>query len=90
MKLNESTITLRMGTALVLLSVVVAVVSSAATYAFTYGYNLRDREAQKEVHSFLQKQIDDNKREAQHYTDTEVGGLRADWERELKHERDTK
>ncbi len=71
-----------MGTAIVLLSIVVAVISSAATYAFTYGYGSRDREAQKEIHAHMQKEIDEIKVNHIRYTDTEVGGLRADWERD--------
>lgn len=90
MNLNESTITLRMGTMVVLLSVLVATVSGATTYAFTYGYTKRDREAQIATHDFLQKEIDvvvdqikELRKDTRLYTDTEVGGLRADWEREL-------
>lgn len=84
MKLNESTITLRAGTAIVLLSILVAVISSAATYAFTYGYNKRDREAQDDIDANLQKQIDEIKADYKTYTDLEVGGLRSDWERQYK------
>lgn len=82
---EESTISVRLGTIMVLISVLSAAVSGAATFAFTYGYNQRDRRAQVELHEHLQKQIDELKIDHKRYTDLEVGGLRSDWERELNH-----
>ena len=78
---SEGVIRIRYGT----LIVAASIVSSALTYAFTYGYNLRDRKAQAENDLYLQKQIDELKIEHKRYTDLEVGGLRSDWERELNH-----
>lgn len=78
---EEGVIKLRYGT----LILAASIVSSGLTYAFTYGYNMRDRKAQEETHVHFQKQIDELKVEHKQYTDLEVGGLRADWERELNH-----
>ena len=57
-----------------------------------YGYTMKNEEVQEEAHIHLQHQHDEvrellkeYKLEAIRYTDTEVGGLRSDWERELKH-----
>lgn len=83
--MSETTISVRLGTIMVLVSVLSAAVSGAATYAFTYGYNLRDEQAQQETHAHFQKQIDELKVDHKKYTDLEVGGLRSDWERELNH-----
>ena len=83
--IGESAISVRVGTIIVLASVITGIISSVATYAFTYGYNLRDEKAQEETHAHLQKEIDELKVGHKQYTDLEVGGLRSDWERELNH-----
>jgi hypothetical protein len=87
---NETVISLRMGTIIVVVSIFVGILSSATTYALTYGYNERDREAQVEIDNQQAKDIDEIHEylymlevEVKHYTDLEVGGLRSDWEREL-------
>lgn len=88
---QETTITFRLGTIMVLSSLVVGIISSVSTYAFTYGVNTTEREAQVKVDEVQQKNIDgihidlrELRKELKQYTDIEVGGLRADWERELK------
>lgn len=87
---SESTITVRIGTIMVLISFVSGIIGAGVSYAFAYGFNARDRQAQIETHEHFEHQIEDirttirlNKAETMKYTDTEVGGLRADWEREL-------
>ena len=86
----ETVISFRMGTIMVLVSVVTAVVTGIASYAFMYGYTIKNEEVQEEAHRNMNRQHDEviqllkeYKIEALRYTDTEVGGLRADWEREL-------
>ena len=88
---SETVISFRMGTIIVMVSIFVAVLSSACNYAFTYGFNTRDRKAQEEIDKEQAKDIDEIheylymlEAELKHYTDLEVGGLRSDWERELK------
>ena len=90
----ETVISFRMGTIMVLVSVVTAVVTGIASYAFMYGYTIKNEEVQEEAHRNMNRQHDEviqllkeYKMESLRYTDTEVGGLRSDWERELKNRR---
>ncbi len=89
---GETVINLRLGSIIVLTSVVTAVVTGIASYAFMYGYQIKNEEVQEDAHTHLQREIDELriltkefKGECLHYTDVEVGGLRSDWERELNH-----
>lgn len=65
----------------ILASVVVSI-ASASYFAGYMAKGMLDRE--KEIEE-LRVQIKDLETELKQYTDLEVGGLRADWERELEH-----
>ena len=87
----ETVISFRMGGLMVLVSAITTVVTGVASYAFMYGYTMKNEEVQEEAHRNMNRQHDEviqllkeYRAEALRYTDTEVGGLRADWERELK------
>lgn len=82
---EETTISFRVGTIMVLISIFSTAFGAGVSFALTYGYNERDRKAQIDTHAHFQKEIDELKVDHKRYTDLEVGGLRSDWERELNH-----
>ena len=62
-----------------------SIVVSLCSGAYFAGYTVKGmHEREKEIDE-LRTRIKEVEQEAKEYTDLEVGGLRADWERELKH-----
>lgn len=68
------------------IAIIASVVVSLTSAAYFAGYTVKgmhDREAEI---TELRQTIKDLEKELKQYTDLEVGGLRADWERELEHD----
>ena len=89
---KETIVNLKLGGVIVITSVVASLITGIATYSFSYGYYQRAEKAQEEKFKAqsdrivsLQHSIELLEAECKEYTNLEVGGLRSDWERELKH-----